>query len=247
MHSLLLPLLVLPSVLGGCARFSTNDRWTVRTRIGDGYATGYQFLEDGPVIQTSRYITCNEEYITQSQCRGNSSLCRIEVEGGASASARFSVQPTTNNNEALMSFFGTVKKAVGANGPGDEAVIGMSPQYQACGNVGGPSRSWCIASGDSAWVRYYPEYLCVSGTTEECTDGPFESGTELVVCGIGRLPSGDVTLLSNRTIGEGAQSYTASDVNPALDNTCSMGVAVFELKGWSFWLMGLAIIAGFIL
>ncbi|RVD81829.1 uncharacterized protein DFL_009676 [Arthrobotrys flagrans] len=248
MHFLFLSLLVLPPVLGDCARFTTTDRWTRKPRGGsDSYEAGYQFLEDGPVIQVSDYVTCSQMlgYRPPRLCHGNATFCQLGPEGKAEASARFSVVPTNSNGRALETFFGLVSKAAEANGQGDAE----PPKFQACGDVAPWSdRAFCLAPGDNAWIRYYPQYFCVNGTAEECTDGPFESGTELVVCGIGELASGDLSLLSNRTIGEGIRSYIANDFNPALDGSLTCGsVAGFELKAWSFGFMGLAIIVGSIL
>ncbi|KAF3124175.1 hypothetical protein TWF703_000476 [Orbilia oligospora] len=169
MNSLLLPLLVLPSVLGGCARFSTTETWTIKGRSGDeGYPAGYKFLEDGPVIQATDYFTCNQQTLLQTgRCAGNSSLCGLQPEGLASVTARFSVTPVNNNEDVLRSFFGLVSGAVEANGPNKEQPGRKPPRYQACGEVGGSGRTYCLALGDQAWIRYYARYLCVNGTAEQ--------------------------------------------------------------------------------
>ncbi|EGX52677.1 hypothetical protein AOL_s00007g460 [Orbilia oligospora ATCC 24927] len=250
MNYLLLPLLVLPSVLGGCARFSTTERWTIRGRYGNdgGYPAGYKFLEDAPVIQATDFFTCNQQTIIQTRpCAGNISLCGLEPQGLASVTARFSVTPVNNNEDVLRSFFGLVSGAVEANGRDESYPNRKPPRYQACGEVGGSGRTYCLAVGDQGWIRYSARYLCVNGTAEECTDGPFESGTKLVVCGVdGEFPNGDLSFESNRTA-ETAPNYMASDMNPALNSSLTCGASMSELKGWSFGFMGLAVIAGFIL
>ncbi|KAK6498697.1 hypothetical protein TWF481_011275 [Arthrobotrys musiformis] len=249
MHLLLLPIFFLPSVLGGCNRFTTTNRWTAIRSLD---TPGYGFLEDGPVSQVSDFINCNSNYASQNPCSGNASLCSLEASGSIIATARFNMQPTTSNEKDLEAFFNVVKKAADANGKGNAE----SPRYSTCGDVkladeeAGFYRKFCTARGDRGWIRYYPQYTCVNGTAEECTDGPFESGTMLVVCGVGTVSQGLHSFYSNRTTADG--SYAASDINPSLNTsmTCaagSMAVTGFEVSAWSLGFTALAMITGLIL
>ncbi|KAK6523834.1 hypothetical protein TWF281_001802 [Arthrobotrys megalospora] len=259
MHFLLLPLLTLPSVLGDCTRFVTTDFWNGQSDT----SPGYRFLANEPIRQVSDIINCpppnNQGVAGQPECgiTDNSANCKVPVDGGVSVTARFSVTPTNNSVEALEAFFKVVAKAVGADGRDDGLAGRQAPQYQVCGNLkveyeklaGPPSTpGYCITPGATSWAEYIPPFICVNGTAEDCTNGPFESGTKLVVCGVGKLAGGSVYPVDNLTISRNGQTYQAKDQNPAVNSglTCkaSLGIMGFEVEPWSYGVMGLAIISG---
>ncbi|KAK6352563.1 hypothetical protein TWF730_009387 [Orbilia blumenaviensis] len=260
MNILLLSLFALPPVLGDCARFITSDGWDAKL----SGSPGTEWLFDSPPAQVSNYTTCTEDFRavnegTERRCFDNSAQCKLIAEGGVSASARFSVPPINNNTKSLEAFFNVVAAAVMVNQKKSGFIDPVSANYQICGSirneygeVGTGTPGYCLEIGSTAWIGYEPRYRCVNGTAQDCKNGPYESGQNVVVCGVADLPDGSLSLVENRTIGEGARRYTATDANPAIPRewTCdyeSVGVTGFEVKPSYFGLIGLAMIIPFVL
>ncbi|KAF3927145.1 hypothetical protein ABW20_dc0100456 [Dactylellina cionopaga] len=243
-----LPLTYISTVTANCNRFTTNDTWAVKL---NGY-DGYSFLLPEP-IQISDFVTCTSSLAANStnSC-STSNSCTLLGKGGISTSARYNVTPTNNNVDVLETFFMLVSDAAAKN-KGDSDVT--PPSFNICGNVthqyekaGVDTPEFCIAQGDSGWIRYDPQYLCVNGTADECTDGPFENGTSMVVCGLAEVAKGTMTVLENRTVGSGDARYRAADNNPSLGNqqSCeaSLGAENGRVRKWSLGVVAISVVVG---
>ncbi|EPS37725.1 hypothetical protein H072_8581 [Dactylellina haptotyla CBS 200.50] len=232
-------LFLTPTVLAGCGRFVTNEDWTVKLNGWDGY----RFLGDNP-IQISDYVDCTRGQNSTRDPSCTDTQCAVVGQGGVLLSAKFNIPPINNNETALGEFFSVVRNDVKGVTDSDKTL----PMYRVCGNLtheyektNRPVPSYCIDEGDTAWIRYDPQYFCVNGTAEDCTNGPYESGTELVVCAARNLTEGTFDLFSDRTVGNGSDRYTAELQNPSLNHnlTCqaSIGTVVYKPQGWSLALV----------
>ncbi|KAJ6256663.1 hypothetical protein Dda_8528 [Drechslerella dactyloides] len=245
-------LLFAASVLADCNRFITTDTWTVKLNSD----TGYSFLANAS-IQISNFTTCTPSLVSvPSSCIGR---CSIIGSGGVSVAARFNITPSTNDPSTLSRFF-TVAVAAAANkdtttnsrrGPNDED----PPSYSVCGDIstsyaaaGIPVPEMCFSLNETRWVRYDPQFLCLNGTADECSNGPFENGTAVTVCGIRRIADGTISFLQDRTVLSGDGQYTATDENPSASMNMSMcqPSGVSRAKSEGGWMVAIAVIAGII-